>query len=127
MTGVGLQDTDGRITGWERYQSAHTGAALSATDTLTAYSVLGSALAGAALILLALAMLAPIDHRPLGVAGLVLSLGALAAALWWLVGGHQTFNQSVAELFVHAGPGWYLFLLAGPLGMLGASKALSTG
>ena len=127
VSGVGLRDTDGRITGWERYQSARAGAALSTGDTITAYSVLGTALAGAALVLLGLAMLAPIDHRPLAVVGLVVSLGALCADVWWLARGHNTFNQSVTDLFTHASAGWYLFLIAGPLGTVGSLKALSTG
>ena len=127
VSGVGLRDTDGRITGWERYQSARAGAALSTGDTITAYSVLGTALVGAALVLLGLAMLAPIDHRPLGVAALVVSLGAVAADSWWLARGHNTFNQSVPDLFTHASAGWYLFLIAGPLGTVGSLKALSTG
>ncbi len=127
VSGVGLQDTDGRITGWERYQSARAGSALSTGDTITAYSVLGTALAGAALVLLGLAMLAPIDHRPLAAVGLIFSLGALTADVWWLARGHDTFNQSVPDLFTHASAGWYLFLIAGPLGTLGSLKALSTG
>jgi hypothetical protein len=127
VSGVGLRDTDGRITGWERYQSARAGAALSTGDTITAFSVLGAALAGVALVLLGLAMLAPIDHRPLGVVGLIVSLAALTADVWWLARGHDTFNQSVADLFTHASAGWYLFLIAGPLGTVGSLKALSTG
>ncbi len=127
VTGVGLQDANGGVTGWQRYQAARAGAALSLGDTITAYSVVGTALAGAALILLALAMLTPIDHRPLGAVALALSLAALAGDVWWLGHGHQTFNQSIADLFSHAGPGWYLFLAAGPVGILGSAKALSTG
>jgi hypothetical protein len=127
VSGVGLRDADGRITGWERYQSARAGSALSSGDSITAYSVLGTALAGAALVLLALAMLAPIDHRPLAVVALIVSLGALTADVWWLARGHDTFNQSVPDLFTHASAGWYLFLTAGPLGTVGSLKALSTG
>lgn len=127
VSGVGLRDTDGAITGWERYQSARAGAALSTGDTITAYSVLGTALAGAALVLLGLAMLAPIDHRPLAVVGLIVALGALTADVWWIARGHDTFNQSVPDLFAHASAGWYLFLIAGPLGTVGSLKALATG
>jgi hypothetical protein len=127
VTGVGLQAAAGGITGWQRYQAARTGAALSTSDTVTAYSVVGAAFAGAALILLGLAMLTPIDHRPLGLVALLVSVASLGCALWWLVRGHHTFNQSVSDLFTHAGPGWYLFLVAGPIGVLGAAKALSTG
>lgn len=127
VTGVGLQDSGGGITGWERYQAARAGAGLSMNDTVTAYSVVGTAMAGAALILLGLAMLMPVDHRPLGTTALLLAVLSLAAAAWWLIRGHHTFNQSVADLFTHAGPGWYLFLVAGPVGVVGAAKALSTG
>lgn len=127
VTGVGLQDPSGGITGWERYQAARTGAGLSLSDTVTAYSIVGTAIAGAALLLLGMAMLLPVDHRPLGTVALVLAVASLAAAVWWLVAGHRTFNQSVADLFNHAGPGWYFFLAAGPLGVIGSAKALSTG
>ena len=127
VSGVGLRDTDGQITGWERYQSARAGAGLSTADTITAFSVLGTALAGAALVLLGLAMLAPIDHRPLAVVGLIVSVGAVTADFWWLTRGHDTFNQSVTDLFTHASAGWYLFVIAGPLGTVGSLKALSTG
>lgn len=125
VSGVGLQDADGGVTGWERFQAARTAATLSSGNGITAYSVVGTALAGGALLLLGLAMLLPIDHRPLASATLVLSLAALAAALWWLVQGFHTFNQSLPELFSHAGPGWYLFLLAGPVGVAGSLKALA--
>ncbi len=127
VSGVGLQDANGGVTGWERFLAARSGASLSTGDFITAYSVVGTALAGAALVLLGLAMFLPIDHRPLGAVALLLSMGATASALWWLVRGHQTFNQSAAGLFVHAGPGWYLFLIAGPIGLIGSIKALSTG
>ncbi|MET3806632.1 hypothetical protein ABIB25_003648 [Nakamurella sp. UYEF19] len=127
VTGVGLQDANGGITGWERYQAARAAGSLSVRDTVTAFSVVGTAMAGAALILLALAMLTPIDHRPLGTVTLVLSLVSLGGAGWWLVRGHHTFNQSIGDLFSAAGPGWYLFLVAGPVGIVGAAKAIATG
>jgi len=127
VSGVGLQDADGGVTGWERFLAARTAATLSNGNGITAYSVIGTALAGGALLLLGLAMLLPIDHRPLASATLVLSFAALAAVLWWLVRGFHTFNQSLSELFSHAGPGWYLFLLAGPLGVAGSLKAFTGG
>jgi len=127
VSGVGLQDAGGGVTGWERFLAARTGASLSVSDFITAYSVVGTALAGGALLLLGLAMFLPVDHRPLGAVALFLAAGMFVAALWWLIQGHSTFNQSVADLFVHAGLGWYLFLVAGPIGILGSIKALSTG
>ena len=127
VSGVGLQDANGGVTGWERYLAARTAAALSTGDTITAISVVGAAFAGAALLLLGLAMLLPVDHRPLGLVALLLSVAALGGTLWWLIRGHRTFNQSVAELFTHAGPGWYLFIASGLIGLLGSIKALATG
>ncbi|MGI8590667.1 MAG: hypothetical protein ACR2M5_06710 [Nakamurella sp.] len=127
VPGVGLRDANGGVTGWERYLAARAGAALSISDTVTAYSVLGTALAGGALVLLGLAMFLPIDHHPLGLVAVVLSVGVLASAGWWLTRGHQSFNQSVAELFSQAGPGWYLFLIAGPIAIVGAVKGLVAG
>jgi len=127
ITGVGLTDASGGITGWQRYQASRALSALSLSDTATAYSIIVAAMAGAALVLLGLTMLAPLDHRPLGFAALLLSLAMMAGALWWLLRGHQTFNQSISDLFVHGGPGWYVFLIAGPVGVLGSAKALVTG
>ncbi len=126
VSGVGLQDASGGVTGWERFLAARAGASLSLTDSITAYSVVGTALAGSALLLLGLAMFLPIDQRPLGGVALVLSILMCTSTLWWLVRGHNTFNQSVPDLFVHAGAGWYLFVIAGPIGILGSIKALST-
>lgn len=126
VSGVGLVDSDG-VTGWERYLAARSGGVGSLGNTVTAYSVVSTALAGAALVLLGLAMLLPIDHRPLGVFALVISLGCLGATVWWLVRGHQTFNQSAVDLFRYAGVGWYLFVLAGPIGVLGSARALTAG
>ncbi len=127
VSGVGLQDANGGVTGWERFLAARAGASLSVGDFATTYSVVGTALAGAALVLLGLAMFLPIDHRPLGAVALVLSIAATAGALWWLIRGHHTFNQTVGDLFAHAGPGWYLFLVAGPIGIVGSARALSRG
>ncbi len=124
ITGVGLP---GGVTGWDRFLAARAGASLSVPDRITAYSVMATALGGAALILLGLAMTLPIDHRPLGAVSLALALAFLAGTLWWLARGHDTFNQSVADLFRYAEPGWYLFVAAGPIGVLGSAKALTTG
>ena len=64
VSGVGLHDATGGVTGWERFLAARTGASLSVGDFITAYSVVGTALVGAALILLGLAMFLLVQRRP---------------------------------------------------------------
>lgn len=117
---------DGGLTGWQVFRTARAGASLSITSAIGAYSVLGVGLVGGGLILLGLAMLTRVDHRPLGSAGLVLSLLAAAAAIWWLVQARNLTNRGLGEVFGDAAPGWYLFLLAGPVGIVGSMKALIT-
>jgi hypothetical protein len=90
-------------------------------------AVLGGAVAGGALIVLGLAMFAPINHRPLGAAGLLISLLSMAGALWVIMQARQVVGLGVFGLFGQAGVGLYLFLGSGLLGLIGAWKALSTG
>ena len=127
VSGVGLQDANGGVTGWERFLAARTGASLSLGDFITAYSVVGTALAGAALILLGLAMFLPIDHRPLGAVALVLSIGC--DGLGAVVAGPRAPHVQPERRRICSStrePGWYLFLIAGPIGIIGSIKALST-
>jgi hypothetical protein len=121
----GANDTG--LTGWEVFRTARAGAGVSMTVALGAYSVVGVALAGAALLLLGLATLIPLDHRPFGVAGLLLSLGVIGSAGWWLFRSRQLIDAGLSQVFAQAGVGWYLFLLCGPIAVIGSVKALATG
>ncbi len=112
------------LTGWRVFQTAGSAASLSATWAIGAYSVLAVGLAGGALVLLGLAALAPIDHRPIGAAILVLSIVSFTGAGFWLVRADRLTAHSLSQLFTHAGPGWYLFLVSGLLGVVGGIVVL---
>lgn len=114
-------------TGWEMLQLCRGFATVSRAHAVAGYAVLGSAVIGGGLVLLGLAMWAPINHRPLGFAGLGMALVLLAGEIWWLARGGQLTGMTLGDVFAHAGPGWYLFLLAGPIGILGTVKALTSG
>ena len=110
---------NGALTGWRVFQTAGSGASLSATWAIGAYSVLAVGLAGGALVLLGLAALAPIDHRPIGATAIFLSVASLFGTAFWLVRADRLTAHSLSQVFAHAGPGWYLFLVSGLLGVLG--------
>ncbi|GGM11928.1 hypothetical protein [Nakamurella endophytica] len=121
---VGLP-IEGGVTGWNVFRSAQAAASLSVSSAVSAYSVVGVGVAGGAVVLLGLALLTPVDHRPLGAVALLLSLGMVAAAVWWLARAHSLLGRSLGQVFSVAGPGWYLFLVAGLVGVGGAAKALA--
>ena len=123
---VGVADPDG-MTGWGMLQLLRGFAVASKAHAVAGYAVLGTAVIGGGLILLGQAMWAPINHRPLGFVGLALALAVLAGEVWWLARGGQFTGMSLGDLFAHAGPGWYLFLLAGPIGILGTVRAVAAG
>jgi hypothetical protein len=51
----------------------------------------------------------------------------VAAGGWLLVKARSIFDVGLVGLFAQAQLGWYLFLAAGLLGVVGSWKALSTG
>jgi len=114
-------------TGWQVYRLLR--AIPDPTGDLRAatLAVLGVAVAGGGLIALGLAMMIAINHRPLGLAALLLSLLSVTAAGWLLVKSRTIFDVGLVGLFAQAQVGWYLFLAAGLLGVIGSWKALSTG
>lgn len=113
--------------GWQVYRGLRLLAAPAPELSWATLAVLGCAVAGGALVVLGLAMLAPINHRPLGVAALLISLLSTAGALWVIVQARMVFDLGVFSLFGQAAVGVYLFLGSGLLGLVGAWKAMSTG
>lgn len=114
-------------TGWQVYRALRALSTPAPELRWATLAVLGCAVAGGALIALGLAMLAPINHRPLGVAALLLSLLSMAGALWVVVHARPVVDLGVFGLFGQASVGFYLFLGSGLLGLLGAGKAIGSG
>lgn len=113
--------------GWQVYRALRVLAAPTAEVRWVTLAVLGGAVAGGALIVLGLAMFAPINHRPLGVAALLVSLLSMAGALWLIVHVRMVFDLGVFGLFGQASVGFYLFLASGLVGLVGAWKAMASG
>ncbi len=114
-------------TGWQVYRLLRALPAPSTELSWATLAVLGVGVGGGALIVLGLAMMAPINHRPLGGAALLISLLSLAGALWVAVHARMIFDVGIFGLFGQAKLGWYLFLASGLLGVAGSWRALSTG
>ncbi len=117
----------GSPTGWRIYRAMRAVPSPDPDLSWATLAVLGCAVGGGALIVLGLAMMAPINHRPLGAAALLISLLTLAGALWVVVHARLVFDVGVFGLFGQAAVGWYLFVGGGLVGIAGAWKALSTG
>lgn len=128
---VGAAAPDGAVatapSGWQVYRALRLLTAPAPELSWATLAVLGCAVAGGALVVLGLAMLAPINHRPLGLAALVISLLSMAGALWVVVHARMVFDLGVFGLFGQATVGVYLFVGSGLLGLIGAWKAISTG
>lgn len=119
--------TDVSTTGWQVYRLLRAVPDPAADLRAATYSVLGVAVGGGALIVLGLAMMLAINHRPLGLAALLISMLSVVGAGWLLVRARAIFDVGLFGLFAQAQVGWYLFLGAGLLGILGSWKALATG
>jgi hypothetical protein len=115
----------GSFTGWQLFKTGRD-QALDLSSTIATYALPGVAIAGVAMVLLGLAMFAPIDHRPLGTVGLLFALAATVAAGWWVLDTWDA-RGGPGQILDTALPGWYLFVLSGPLGLIGSIKALVTG
>jgi len=123
-SGAGSQaGDDGSITGWQIYRLIRAVPGPGADLTVVMYTVLGAAVGGGALILLGLAVTMPINHRPLGLAALLISVLLIMGSCWMLVRARSIFDVSLSGLFDQAQVGWYLFLACGVLGLIGALKA----
>ena len=115
----------GSFTGWQLFKTGRD-QALDLSSMIANYALPGVAIAGVALVLLGLAMFAPIDHRPLGTVGLLFALGATLATGWWVFDTWDV-RGGLGQILDTALPGWYLFLVSGPLGVIGSIKAPVTG
>ena len=67
------------------------------------------------------------NHRPLGAAAMLVSVLSLIGVGWLLVRAQAIFDVGLSGLFAQAQIGWYLFLTAGLIGVIGSWKALATG
>ncbi len=124
-TGAAAGD-DGAITGWQIYRLIRAVPGPGADLSVVMYTVLGAAVGGGALILLGLAMVMPINHRPLGLAAMLISILLILGSCWMLIRARSIFDVGLSGLFDQAQIGWYLFLACGVLGLIGALKPLTT-
>jgi hypothetical protein len=129
-TTVGTRGSDpGGVstTGWQVYRFLRAIPDPDGDLRAAMFSVLGVAVGGGALVVLGLTMLMPINHRPLGLAALLISSLSVLGAGWMLIRARTIFDVGLFGLFAQAQLGWYLFLSAGLLGLIGSWKALATG
>ncbi len=118
---------DVSVSGWQVYRLLRSVPDSAGDAQLASYCVLGTAVGGGALMLLGAAMMMAINHRPLGLAALLVSSACVAGAGWLLISARAIFDVGLFTLFAQAQAGWYLFLGAGFVGLAGAWKALATG
>lgn len=114
-------------TGWQVYRVLRAVPDPDGDLRAAMFSVLGVAVGGGALIVLGLTMMLAINHRPLGLAALLVSVLSILGACWLLVRARAIFDVGLFNLFAQAQLGWYLFLAAGFLGLVGSWKAIATG
>ena len=114
-------------TGWQVYRVLRAVPDPDGDLRAAMFFVLGVAVGGGALIVLGLTMMLAINHRPLGLAALLVSVLSILGACWMLVRARAIFDVGLFNLFAQAQLGWYLFLAAGFLGLVGSWKALATG
>ena len=126
-TAAGSDPSNVSTTGWQVYRFLRAIPDPDGDLRVAMFSVLGVAVGGGALIVLGVTMMLPINHRPLGLAALLISGLSVLGAGWMLIRARTIFDIGLFSLFAQAQLGWYLFLIAGLLGLLGAWKALATG
>ena len=79
------------------------------------------AIIGGSLVLLGLAALIPMDHRPIGAVAMLLSIVAALLAIWWVL-ATRTPRGGLGPLLEATRIGWYLFAATGVLGLIGSAK-----
>jgi N-acetylglucosamine transport system permease protein len=102
---------DRAVTGWQQYyQVAHP----TTSGMIAAYAILVAAIAGLVVLASAIAIAAGVGPvRALAGLALAASVVLLVCAAWWLAAGTPPQGSTLSF-------GWYLFLIAGLLGLLGA-------
>ncbi|OJV26597.1 MAG: hypothetical protein BGO26_11840 [Actinobacteria bacterium 69-20] len=108
----------GSSTGWDLYYNTP---AHGVGEIVAAYAVLVDIVAGVLLLLAGIAVLAiPTMTRPAAKLGRIAALVAMACAAWWIIAGPRTFNDLLSGTV-----GWYAFVVAGIIGLIGAGRALA--
>lgn len=105
------------------FLNGSTGEAAAAAD-VTRIALLVAGVGGAALVLLGLATLMPLTHRPFAAVGLIVSLAAVASAVWMVAQSAVVLGSPADALFSAQHFGWYLMAATGVLGFFGSVKAL---
>lgn len=113
------------VSGWSYVRLVlGSGAGSDTGQSISAFGVLGIAVAGGACFALGLATLLPLTHQPLGAIALMLGLAVVSALLWWSQENQRPLG-GFGALLERVGPGWYLAAASGPLILIGAIRALS--
>jgi len=94
---------------------------------LTALAVLAITIGAGALVLLGLATLLPMNHRPIGTAALLVTVVIAGAAAWLLLKSSTVLATSPGQMLSGGHLGWHLAALAAVLGVVGSIRALVTG
>jgi hypothetical protein len=97
-----------------------------ATANVTRIAVVVTTVGGGALILLAIATLLPMTHRPLGAVALVVSLAGVASSVWLLAQAAKVLGSPAAALLSADHLGWYLTAAFALVGVFGSIKALGS-
>ncbi|MEO7125605.1 MAG: sugar ABC transporter permease [Nakamurella sp.] len=109
----------GGDSGWFQYYNT---SASGFTAKIAAYAILVALVAGIVMLASGAALLAvPAAQRTTAKIARTASIVAMVCAAWWIAVGPKSF----ADLFGGSNVGWYAFLLAGILGIIGAGRALA--
>jgi N-acetylglucosamine transport system permease protein len=107
----------GSTTGWDLYY--HT-APIGFRGVISAYAIVIAAAAGVVMVLAGIALFAMPHRRALGGrVGLIAAIVGLACPVWWLLAG----PVALGDAFSTGSIGWYVFLLGGLVGLVGAIMA----
>jgi len=116
---------DGTYTGWQLFQAGRD-QSLDLARTVATFASPLVAIVGGSLFLLGLAAMIPMDHRPIGAAAMLFSIGAVLLTIWWIL-ATRTPRGGLGPLLEATRLGWYLFAATGVLGMIGSAKTLADG
>lgn len=109
----------GSDSGWHQYYNTP---ATGFTGTVSAYAILIAVIAGVVMLASGGALLAmPSVTRTAARIARVVAIVAMACAAWWIALGPKTFSDLIGGSNV----GWYAFLVAGIVGIIGAGRALA--